>query len=219
MLFDICRFRTFERDLSIFVDNCGRLDQEETVLQKNIDKACGFLTKNKSYAIKVENKKYKKQLGGQSENGINKEINKIISEKLNDTGEALKLLINMKSNGYLKGFSDEEFIDMVKGTLKYSDLRSYNPLLDRLDIWFKGNQAFRTTIDFSSVELQDLFKALKISDLFQIMDGSVVELPRVTLCGKVIPAIVYSLEKYSEQSLSWQIEEHFRIELWNYGIA
>lgn len=218
-LFNVWRFRSFERELSIFVNDFGLLDQKETELIKKLEKASAFLSKSKSYAIKVENKKYKKQLDGQSENGINKELQATISEKLNDTGKALKLLINLKSNEYLQEFSDTEFIDMVKGTLKYSDLSPYNPLLDRLDIWFKGNKAFRTTIEFSSTELQDLFQALKISDLFQIMGGSVVELPRTTLCGKVIPAIVYSLEKYSDQSLNWQTEEHFKIELWNYGVA
>lgn len=218
-LFDVCRFRSLDRELSIFVNDFGILDQEDTELIKTLNKAGVFLRKNKKYAIKVENQKFKKQLDGQSENGINKEIQRTISEKLDDSGKALKLLVHLKNNGYLQAFSDAEFIDMAKGTLKYSNLSPYDPLLDRLDIWFVGNHAFRTTIEFSSTELRELLQALNINDIFQIVDGSVVKLPTNTLCGKVIPAIVYSLEKYSDQSLDWQIEEHFKIASWNYGIA
>lgn len=219
MFFDVCRFRFFERELSIFVNDAGVLVQKDSELIKKLDKACVFSSKNKRYAITVVNNKYKNRLDGCSEEGINKEIHRVISEKLDDTGQALKLLVSLKSHGYLLTFSDAEFLDMVKGTLKYSDLSSYNPLLSRLEVWFKGNQSFRTTIEFTHSELQDLFQALKISDLFQVMDGSVVELPRVTLCNKAIPAIVYSLERYSDQLLDWQIEEYFKIELWNFGIA
>lgn len=207
------------RNLIIRVDDSGNLDQDKLALAKCVEKAKKRIRKNRPAKIKLINNKYQNEIGGLDKGGINKKVSQNISEKLDPAANALELLVTLRCNGYLDEFSESEFTDMIIGTLQRADLRPFNPFLERLEVWLSRNAAFRCTIEFDNAELKELFRSMGITHLFQITDGCVLNLPRKTVVKKVIPAIVYSLEKYAEQSLSWQTDDHFKIELWGYGIA
>ncbi|WP_281947800.1 MULTISPECIES: hypothetical protein [Vibrio] len=209
----------FNRSLLIWVDEKGILDQDEKELIQKLSKASLFLSKKKSYELKVTSKKYQNQLAGQSEKGINKDIDEKMTAKYECTAQALKLLINMRYMKQLEDFTDDEFVMMAKGILSFSDLTPYNPFLDRLEVWFSQNHSFRETVPLSSFERSVLFEHLGIDSMLNIMPSSVVELPRELICDKVVPTMVYSIEKYSGEALCFHLEEQFNLASWQYGAA
>ncbi|EOB6680555.1 toll/interleukin-1 receptor domain-containing protein [Vibrio vulnificus] len=208
-----------DQSILITIDDVGRLTQDETEFTKNLEKAKSFLTEKQSYQIKVRSEKYLSQYQHQCDVGINANISKKFLTKFNETEQALKLLISLWCNGHLTHFSEHEFVNMAKATLKFSDMSPYDPFLSRLDVWFTKNDSFRYTIDFSNSELCALFEQLGVGDMYDIQPDSVLKLPRTILCTKVIPAMVYSIEKYSDQALIFHVEEQFNLGFWKYGVA
>ncbi|MFS1421220.1 TIR domain-containing protein [Vibrio splendidus] len=213
------RKNVVEQSLLITVDDTGRLTQDEIEFAKNLEKAMSFLSEKQSYQIEVRSEKYLSQYQHQCDVGINADISKKFMEKFKETEQTLKLLISLRCNGHLKSFSDHEFVDMAKATLEISDMSPYDPFLSRLDVWFAKNDSFRGTIGFSNSELRALFDHLGVDDMYDIMPDSVLKLPKEVLCKKVIPAMVHSIEKYSDEALVFHVEEQFNLGFWKYGIA
>lgn len=205
----------FKSKLVISVNDVGDcLNDEE--LAKTLRKATTLSSKNKDYELQVISSQHSLS---KDDVGIKKEVDKTVSEKLQLSARALKLLVWLWQNDHLRDFDENEFINMAKGVLRYTTLELYNPNNQPLDVYFRGNMAFRSMIEFSPVELRKLFDGLKINDLFEMTGGSVYSLPRDVLCTKVIPSIVYTLEKHAAESLDIHTYEHFKINLWSYDIA
>jgi len=201
----------------ISVNRDGISSQSTQDLIENIDKIIDRIHTKKPYEIQVVNSDISKLLGSKHD-GIRGALNKDLSDKLLETSQLIDLLLNSWVEGLIPNVSTEDLFQIVRGALKIASLdEMLNPFNEYLDIWFNQNYEFRTQAVLEKSEALILFRHFGISNMMQIMEGCVLDLPREILLSEVIPKVYYSLQKYSHKRNFESIDSLFDLRYWSYG--
>ncbi|MGY5798308.1 HNH endonuclease signature motif containing protein [Rheinheimera faecalis] len=209
----ISKINTYE----ILVNRSGIASQSKQDLEAIIDKIIDKIRSNKPYQIHVINSDFSKLLGSKDD-GIRGALNKDLSDVLLETSRLIDLLLNSWCMGLIPNDSTEDLFQIVRGALKVACLdKQLNPFHEYLDIWFNKNHAFRTLAILERNEAKILFQHFGISNIMQIMEGCVLDLPREILYSEAIPKVYFALQKYSDQRNFESIDSLFDLKYWSYG--
>lgn len=122
--------------------------------------------------------------------------------------------------GLIPSTSTEDIFQIVTGALKVASLdKQLNPFNEHLDIWFNQNHEFRTLAVLEQNKANILFHHLGVSNIMQIKEGCILELPREIFFSEVIPKVYYALQKYSDKRNFESMDRLFDLRYWSYGVG
>jgi len=200
-----------------FVDRDGNTTQSKEEIADQVNKIRENIAKAKDYKIGVQNADFFKSVQG-SDEGIRGSLKNDIQNKHDKTSALIDLIINSWVNNLIPKASEENLNQMVEGALKISCLdNTLNPFKEYLDLWFSQNNEFRTLAHLNQEQAKYLLDHLDVSNMIQVFEGCVEDLPDEILYSEVIPKIYFELEESAGKRGFESIDSLFDLKLWSYG--